>query len=302
MDFIEPSLAERFQLIVLGLCMVSTFSLIAKRLGFFKFSFKEQKRTLSFFHLLGSFSIWVLIQTILVPLLFLGFFYFFIFSGNQSLKEISEGFSQEVKSWMTISSVWGAALGVLAYLKWKKKDVQMTVWGNQGFQASFSNNLHNYCLGASTWLLGFPWVVVVGQLAGLVISYLGIQGLRGEQIAVQQLKLTAHSIPLLAGMAITVIGVVPFLEELFFRGFLQTWLSKKLPIKLAIPLASLLFALAHFSKDQGVDNLELIPSLFVLSCFLGFLYERQQSLWASIGLHSTFNFISTFMIVWGNNQ
>jgi membrane protease YdiL (CAAX protease family) len=127
---------------------------------------------------------------------------------------------------------------------------------------------------------------------------LGLQGARGEQVAVQQLKLITHSEPLLISMMITIIGIVPILEELLFRGFLQSWLREKLSMWLAIPIASLLFAVVHFSKDQGLDNLELIASLFVLSCFLGYLFERQKSLWASIGLHSGFNLISAFMIIW----
>jgi uncharacterized protein len=65
----------------------------------------------------------------------------------------------------------------------------------------------------------------------------------------------------------------------------------------SILLASLIFAFFHFSYSQGIDNIEVITSLFVFSCFLGFVYERQQSLWASVGLHALFNAISVVLIV-----
>ena len=62
-------------------------------------------------------------------------------------------------------------------------------------------------------------------------------------------------------------------------------------------IASLIFAAFHFSTSQGLNNIELLVSLFVLSCFLGFLYERQESLLASMALHATFNAISILAIL-----
>jgi membrane protease YdiL (CAAX protease family) len=90
--------------------------------------------------------------------------------------------------------------------------------------------------------------------------------------------------------------VVPVLEELLFRGCLQSWISQKLGKIKAILITSIVFALFHFSRSQGLSNLELFAALFVLSCYLGYLYERQQSLLAPIALHSIFNAISISML------
>jgi membrane protease YdiL (CAAX protease family) len=95
---------------------------------------------------------------------------------------------------------------------------------------------------------------------------------------------------------ILIVTLVPFLEEVLFRGFLQTWLRRVVGVSGAIWLTALTFALFHFSTSQGADNVELISSLFVLGCFLSFLRERQRSLWAPIGLHAAFNAISILMI------
>ena len=89
----------------------------------------------------------------------------------------------------------------------------------------------------------------------------------------------------------------PLLEEFLFRGLFQTWIKKHLGVKAAILIASLCFALFHVSVAHGVGNLSLVPSLFVFSCFLGFIYERQKSLFASIVLHTTFNLVSTLRII-----
>ena len=66
-----------------------------------------------------------------------------------------------------------------------------------------------------------------------------------------------------------------------------------------IPIRQMMmcFALFHFSSLQGVGNVSLILTLLVFGGFLGFIYERQSSLFASIGLHMTFNVASTLRIL-----
>ncbi|HVT79761.1 MAG TPA: CPBP family intramembrane glutamic endopeptidase, partial [Phycisphaerae bacterium] len=100
------------------------------------------------------------------------------------------------------------------------------------------------------------------------------------------------------------VGVAPFMEELFFRGVVQTTLVQygwgalvpqfmpkgAVPLDArpsaahrwgAIAIASLGFAFMH--------QLEHVPIIFVLSLGLGYVYERTGILWASIALHAAFN-------------
>jgi membrane protease YdiL (CAAX protease family) len=37
------------------------------------------------------------------------------------------------------------------------------------------------------------------------------------------------------------------------------------------------------------------PLIFVLSCFLGYAYERTGKLWTSITIHAAFNALSTIV-------
>jgi membrane protease YdiL (CAAX protease family) len=67
--------------------------------------------------------------------------------------------------------------------------------------------------------------------------------------------------------------------------------------KAAILLTSLAFALFHYSGSQEIGNVSLIASLFTFALFLGFIYEKQSSLFASIGLHMTFNLASALRIL-----
>jgi membrane protease YdiL (CAAX protease family) len=86
-------------------------------------------------------------------------------------------------------------------------------------------------------------------------------------------------------------------EELLFRGTLQQFLKKYFPVKTSIAITALVFACFHYSSAQDLGNFSLIPSLFVFACFLGYTYERQGSIFASIGLHITFNLASSFQIL-----
>ena len=138
--------------------------------------------------------------------------------------------------------------------------------------------------------------MVVGQTADLLLYVLfGFEGY--EQVAVQYLKMTLTS-PLLLSVALfTVIITAPVIEEFLFRGFLQNYLKRYLGKKAAILSSSLCFALFHLAPSQGLGNISLAISLFIFACFLGFIYERQKSLFASIGLHMTFNLVSTLRIL-----
>ncbi|MDK1032036.1 MAG: CPBP family intramembrane metalloprotease, partial [Planctomycetia bacterium] len=85
-------------------------------------------------------------------------------------------------------------------------------------------------------------------------------------------------------LAVARLGiVVPFFEEFFFRGVIQGTMMRAVSPRQAIFLASMVFALAHIGQPQG------IPSIFLLSLGLGYVYCRCRSLVAPFVLHSLFN-------------
>jgi membrane protease YdiL (CAAX protease family) len=87
------------------------------------------------------------------------------------------------------------------------------------------------------------------------------------------------------------ILIAPVGEELFFRGIVQTGLSRLLPPRagslrhrwVAIVGTALLFAFMHIATPHHV------PALAVLAVILGFVYERTGSIVAPILLHAMFN-------------
>lgn len=154
----------------------------------------------------------------------------------------------------------------------------------------------DFGIGALTWLISFPLVTLVGSVADWFINVVfGNQ--EYIQVAVHYLKSSRESYFHLFFALFTIVLAAPIVEEFLFRGFLQNFLKRHLGRKSALLLTALLFALFHFSLSQNLGNIPLVSSLFVLALFLGYLYERQQSLFASIGLHMTFNTISVLRIL-----
>lgn len=156
--------------------------------------------------------------------------------------------------------------------------------------------LHDFGLGILIWLVGFPIVVFFNQIAEF-LSYVlfGVSGI--EQIAVRYLRLVQESPFLLIVALFSILVAAPILEELVFRGFIQTYFKQKWGFKWALILSSAFFALFHLAPSQGIGNFPLAISLFTLALFLGFLYERQGGLTAPIALHMTFNSISVIRIL-----
>ncbi|MES2274012.1 MAG: type II CAAX endopeptidase family protein [Chlamydiota bacterium] len=142
------------------------------------------------------------------------------------------------------------------------------------------------------WMISFPLVLFLSQLLELLVYHLFNVTKLPDQLAVHFLKSTfEHPLYLLLATA-SIIVLAPLIEETLFRGFLQTFIRQHLGRGQAIFITSVCFAFFHYSGDQGLGNIPIIGSLFVLSLFLGFLYERQNSLFAPIALHASFNAIS----------
>ena len=154
----------------------------------------------------------------------------------------------------------------------------------------------DFLMGGVTWFISFPLVITVGQIADLLLYYFfGFENY--EQVAVRYLKQTLSSPPMLAIALFTILLAAPVIEEFLFRGCLQTFFKRFFSPPKAIALSAVCFSLFHFAPSQGIGNISLVASLFIFALFLGFIYERQASLFASIGLHMMFNTVSTCRIL-----
>jgi membrane protease YdiL (CAAX protease family) len=84
----------------------------------------------------------------------------------------------------------------------------------------------------------------------------------------------------------TAVVVVPFVEELIFRGMIQTLLRSYIVRPWpAIFIASLIFIIFHANPEHW-------PALFALSLCLGYTYEKSGSLYRPVFVHMLFNAMS----------
>ncbi len=90
-------------------------------------------------------------------------------------------------------------------------------------------------------------------------------------------------------LLILVAGLVPFAEELFFRGLVYPLMRRDLGPALAIPLNAALFALVHVIP-------QLLPGLFVIGLILAYLRERSGSIWPGVLYHALQNGLAVLLI------
>jgi len=182
-------------------------------------------------------------------------------------------------------------------------------------RAHFARRLRGFGLNVKTivadFFAGFTNLLTVWPLimaAVILTTFFGEQ-IWGQDYQMQQHQelelITEYSqLPLRIIIVIVAVIVAPLLEELLFRGLVQTMLAShisyaarsssndeprqirsELGVWLAIAISSGLFAMMHANPGHW-------PALFVLSVCLGYAYEKSGSLFRPIFIHSFFNAVS----------
>ncbi|WP_299484520.1 CPBP family intramembrane glutamic endopeptidase [Acaryochloris sp. IP29b_bin.137] len=130
--------------------------------------------------------------------------------------------------------------------------------------------------GISGYFVALPLVIIIALLNQKIL------GDQGGGNPLLELIIQSQD-PVTAGLLfIMVAGLAPFFEEILFRGFFLTSLTRYLPMWGSIGLSGIVFAIAHL-------NLADILPLTVLGCVLGVVYSRSRNLLSSMLLHSLWN-------------
>ena len=104
----------------------------------------------------------------------------------------------------------------------------------------------------------------------------------GKQTVAEDLGANDSDLALVAG-AILVIGIAPFAEEFFFRGFFYRALRGRFGLWAAALIDGLVFGVVHFS---GSDTLPVLPVLALLGVAFCLVYEWSGTLYAPIAMHA----------------
>lgn len=148
-----------------------------------------------------------------------------------------------------------------------------------------------YLWGISGYFVALPLVLITS-----LINQQFWQG-QGGSNDLLFLALQAQDKLALSIFFFTASIAAPFFEEILFRGFLLSSLTKYVPVGGAILISGLIFALAHLSLS------EVLP-LMMLGIILGFVYTRSRNLLAPMLVHSIWNsgtLLGLFLLGSGGN-
>lgn len=154
---------------------------------------------------------------------------------------------------------------VLVILYWKK-----TTWDTFGLRKFHGGFIQVGC----GWLLGVYLVIFLHN------SVLAVLNLDTQSLEILRLFSQMES-PY--WLLLTGIVVAPFVEELFFRGFVYAGLRQQWGWRKAGWVSSLVFAIFHLSP------VALVPT-FLLGYVFASLYEQSKSIWPGVILHFLVNF------------
>ena len=136
-------------------------------------------------------------------------------------------------------------------------------------------------------LRSFKWEML-GLGCGLMLLSLSFNLVFGLFLDLFGLRIQPDLAPIFAQLPspwLLLIGgavVAPIVEEIFFRGFVFAGLRPRYGWQRAAVISSLLFALIHLIPTA------IIP-IFVLGYIFAYLYQRSNSIWPAILMHSATN-------------
>ncbi|MCC5833000.1 MAG: CPBP family intramembrane metalloprotease [Chlamydiales bacterium] len=273
--------------LLLASLLVLIVFFIALRAGYFALQPLGKKPPVTVRQTFGIFFTYLSLGFLILPLTNALLFHFF--SQDAAISR------QEWLGWAQIASLFIVFFCLTGYCFLIRAEARSYIfWGEE--KPTAPRTFKSILMGIVSFVVSYPFVFWMGTFTSLIALLIWGEA-KVEQVAVEQLKMTMGR-PLMFGlMVFLVVVLVPFMEELLFRGFLQSMLKRYMGRISSLFITASIFALVHFSPGQGTGNFQLIASLFVLSIFLGFIYERERTLWAPIALHSVFNGFTVLLIV-----
>jgi membrane protease YdiL (CAAX protease family) len=159
------------------------------------------------------------------------------------------------------------------------------------------------------WRRKFPWQVLgvrpaqprwmwIAVVIGIVCLFLtGLVALTVQQLLGQ--PPTNPQLPFLLPKGLTpwsellmfvLVGLlIPFAEELFFRGLLYTWLRQHFSFGVSALLSAVIFGAVH-------GDVSIAAGVAVMGLLQAWVFERSRSIWAPFIVHALNNGIKVILL------
>jgi membrane protease YdiL (CAAX protease family) len=196
-----------------------------------------------------------------------------LFRGDMSMTDWLEGFAQ---------TRWGLlVLVVPGQLVFLGVAVGAAWLSPQAFTARLG--LRWGALPRWTWLVLMLGTPMIGMLSSHLLSLLTDD--LSDQLKLVESMMRTHVRDFPVGL-IVIVAVLPgFVEELLFRGYLQSRLLRRWPPLLAVGVSALVFSAAHLDP---IHVLGVIP----LGLWLGTIAWRAESVWPAMLCHAVNNIVA----------
>ena len=187
----------------------------------------------------------------------------------------------EDRTGLVVPWLVAASEAVLLYAVWALAIKKYRVnWDMVGLRSPRTRR--NVLLTVATLLVS---LLSTGIYAAVVMG-LGIEALEPKPLPDALLE-GGPMVRLLTAVAIA--GWVPFVEEVFFRGFLFQGLATRYGVFWGATASSAIFAVAHLTVSV------MVP-IFVTGLLFAWLYARSRSLWLPMAAHSAQNLVALIVL------
>lgn len=124
---------------------------------------------------------------------------------------------------------------------------------------------------------------------GLLVEYLLQGNLDSLNARSEMLLPDSTGVSFLVTLVFTGI-LVPFSEELFFRGAIYSWMRDHMPVWAAVLLSAMLFGLGH------MGSLGVVAASFVMGVVNAWVFEKTRSIWVPVVIHAVNNSLAVILI------
>ncbi|WP_417464649.1 CPBP family intramembrane glutamic endopeptidase [Kordiimonas sp.] len=179
---------------------------------------------------------------------------------------------------------------MLQYAAWVALAIVFLLIRKQQPLSRLGFSLNGYTVGALVLLGIGAWAL--GDLGNRLLWILDAEFNLGTSVPWREALLSADRT---AGwwlvMAVGSFGLVPLVEELFWRGYVQSRMTDSFSPAVAILITAAMFTFSHTQYHQAdLFHGATLLALFTSSLIMGWLFHKTGSLIPSIVMHATLNF------------